>query len=328
MPPPMTATTGRAGGPDGPRPALMRHPPGRREPRRRRRAGGRARARAHDGSAGTAATADQSKDCPMASSSRRVAASHRTPARPARYAVLGGSAQPGRHLVLGGQVGAEHGRVVGRDRARHARGAQRGQRVGGQGRDGAGGHVGGRADVQHHAPPGQVAQQRRVLGGADAVPDPGRAQQVQGGPDQVRPLDLAGVRDGGQAAVPGQREHLGVQLGRNSPSRPGPARRRPAGVGHGLPGGLRHQLGREPAADVGGQPDVHAVPLAGLLGAVAVAGEHLGPARAPADRLGRGRRCPRCRPRRARPPRPRSPPPPAGSRPRCAARRWSATRSR
>jgi hypothetical protein len=51
------------------------------------RAGGRARRprpRAHACSAGTAATADQSKDWPMASISRRVAVSHSAPARPAR----------------------------------------------------------------------------------------------------------------------------------------------------------------------------------------------------------------------------------------------------
>ena len=106
----------------------------------------------------------------------------------------------------------------------------------------------------------------------------------------VGPGRLPGVRDGGHAAVAGQREHLGVGLGRElglEPAQPEPDDAAVA-VGDGVPGGQLGHVHGVAARDVGRQPDLHAVPLAGLLGAVAEAGEDLVPAAPAADGLGRG----------------------------------------
>src|SRR4029077_9790731 len=106
--------------------------------------------------------------------------------------------------------------------------------------------------------------------------------------DRVDPGDLAGVGDGGEAAVAGDREggRVGLRrelrLGAAEPE----AKYAALAVGDRHPGGFLGRLEREAARDVGGQAHLDPVHLARLLGAVAVALEDLLPGGPVGDRAG------------------------------------------
>jgi hypothetical protein len=68
------------------------------------------------------------------------------------------------------------------------------------------------ADLQHDAALGQQCDGGRVLDRAHAVPEPGRAQHLDGRPHAARPAQLTGVRCGEQAGVARQPERLGELL--------------------------------------------------------------------------------------------------------------------
>ena len=70
----------------------------------------------------------------------------------------------------------------------------------------AGGHVGGRADLDRDLVRGQVGEQLRILDRGGAVTDPLGAELADGVPDRLRSGGLAGVRDAVQAGGPGRVE--------------------------------------------------------------------------------------------------------------------------
>jgi hypothetical protein len=75
---------------------------------------------------------------------------------------------------------------------------------------GAGLDVAGDGDLEGDAAGGEVRQEPRVLGAADAVPDALRGE-AQGGPDALRAGCLAGVDGDGEAAVAGEAERRGEE---------------------------------------------------------------------------------------------------------------------
>ena len=185
--------------------------------------------------------------------------------------------RPGR-VVLAGQVGVEHRGVVGRDRAAHAAATSRGS---------------GCSSSEATAPCGRSrAGRRRGRGGGRRAPAPapdprspgsragsGRAEQVERAAHRLRADDLAGVRHRAEPCLPrganGAAERLAFAKRASSPPRPTPTMPRsryggaPTSSWASSSGALR--------VDVGRQPHLDAVQLAGLLGAVAVAAEHLVP---------------------------------------------------
>src|SRR5512135_963916 len=81
-------------------------------------------------------------------------------------------AERGRRLVVARQIRVEHRRVVGRHRAADAGRDEPGQRVLLERAHGARAEVRERADVEHGAAVGELADEHGVLLGADAVAEP------------------------------------------------------------------------------------------------------------------------------------------------------------
>src|SRR5581483_2982726 len=99
-----------------------------------------------------------------------------------------------RRLVVASEIGVEHGRVVGRDRAADARRGETGQRMVGEARHRPGAEVRERADVEDDAAVGELADEPGVLLGADAVTKPVGAERLERPAHRGRTGDLAGVR--------------------------------------------------------------------------------------------------------------------------------------
>ena len=114
----------------------------------------------------------------------RVASSQSAPATPASYALADRRRATRRRLVLPLEVGVEHRRVVGGDRAADAGGRELAQRMLVQRRDGAGPDVRDRADVQHDPALAELLDERRILDRADAVADPVGAERVERAADR------------------------------------------------------------------------------------------------------------------------------------------------
>src|SRR5581483_5953320 len=76
----------------------------------------------------------------------------------------------GGSFVVAGQVGVEHGRVVGRDRAADACGDELWQRMLLEGAHDSGADVGEWTNVEHRSAPRQLGHETGVLDRADAVP--------------------------------------------------------------------------------------------------------------------------------------------------------------
>ena len=151
----------------------------------------------------------------------------------------------------------------------------------------AGAEVRDRADVEHDLPRRQLPDERRVLDGTDPVADPVRVERLERAPHRGRPDDLARVGHRREPFALRVAEDVRVRLRRElrlEPSEPDPGepvRERISDRGSGL-------VLREAAGDVRGERDLDPVQLAGLVGAVAEAGEDLVPGDAAADALRRG----------------------------------------
>ena len=102
-------------------------------------------------------------------------------------------------VVVPGQIGAEHGRVVGRDRAaerRRRRGAAADARRATRPPSCAGSRSGRRRGRSGRS--ASSRDERGILDGADPVPDPLGAERVERAADRRRAGDLAGVRHRGE----------------------------------------------------------------------------------------------------------------------------------
>src|SRR5579864_62487 len=103
-------------------------------------------------------------------------------------------AERGRGLVVAGEVGVEHRRVVGRDRAEDAGGDEAGQRVVVEARDRARAQVRERADVEDGAARGELADEARILLRPDAVTEPVRIEALERAAHRRCAGNLARVR--------------------------------------------------------------------------------------------------------------------------------------
>src|SRR3954464_13690083 len=90
-----------------------------------------------------------------------------------------GDSQGGGYLVVAPEVGVEHRRVVGRDRAERSGGDEARQRVLGERGDRARPQVRQRAHVEHDAAVCDLAQEAGILGRADPVAEPVGAERVE-----------------------------------------------------------------------------------------------------------------------------------------------------
>ena len=109
-----------------------------------------------------------------------------------------GRAEAGQEPVLAEERRPEKAGVVGREGHGDAGPEQPKDRMARE-RVGAGRQVGGEADVQRDARPGEAPDEGRVGGGADAVRDPARLQPAERLGDGVGAPDFAGVNDGREA---------------------------------------------------------------------------------------------------------------------------------
>src|SRR5712692_571236 len=122
------------------------------------------------------------------------------------------------------------------------------------------------------------------------MPDPVSAEYFERAAHRGGSVGLAGVRNRAEAAIPCPRERPFIKLRRVLALRaaePDP-HDAAASVRDGVPDGLIGCLDREAAHDIGGQPDLDAMRLPRLLGAVTVACEDLLVGNAAAGRLRRG----------------------------------------
>src|SRR5919204_1915785 len=106
----------------------------------------------------------------------------------------------GRGGVLLREIGAEHRGIVRRDRAGHACGDQLWERVLLERAHDPCAQVRDRTDVEHRPAARELTDEPRVLGGADAVPDPLRLQDIERPSHRLGAGDLAGVRHTAEAA--------------------------------------------------------------------------------------------------------------------------------
>ena len=149
-----------------------------------------------------------------------------------------------------GQLRPEQQRVVGAERDGGAGREQRRQRHRGQVGVDAERHVGDRADLEGDAGLDDPVEQRRVLGGADAVAEPVARERVEADPDVLGAAQLAAVRGEQQPGPLGDRGRPGrsrrccrgarrwrarsrPRRGRRTGRRGGPACGRRAGAGCG-----------------------------------------------------------------------------------------------
>jgi hypothetical protein len=146
-----------------------------------------------------------------------------------------------RDLVLRVQPRAEQQRVVRPQRDRHAGLEQLPQRHVRRVRCDAERDIGRRADLERDGLRGEPLDQRRVLDGTDAMPDPVGVQHVQAGRDAGRAGQLAAVRDEHQPGPPGDAERAPEFLCRAAPLVVGQAE-----AGDAAPGVLRREPGERP----------------------------------------------------------------------------------
>ena len=146
-----------------------------------------------------------------------------------------------------------------------------------------------RRDVADDAARRDLGQQGGVLDGAHAVPQAIGAQDVEGGPQRVRPGRLSGVRRGPEPALAGDREGPRKQLRRIQRLAAAEADTHDAALAE-PHRPLRHDLTAlrgKIARDVRGEAYLHPVPLTRLIRPGAVALEDLLPGRPPPRRLRR-----------------------------------------
>src|SRR6266404_2476511 len=177
----------------------------------------------------------------------------------------------GRGLVVALEVGVEHRRIVGRDRAAHAGRDEPRQGVVGERADRAGADVRERADVEHDPASGELADEPRILLGADAVTQPVGAERLERAAHGGGACDLARMRDGAEPERLRPAEDVLVRLGRELRLEPAESDADDAAVAvarRPLDRRKRHLL-REAARDVRREADLDAVQLLRLLRAVA-----------------------------------------------------------
>src|SRR6059058_2238743 len=138
-------------------------------------------------------------DLPKAGQRRRVAEGALEPGR-VEVARLEPE-RAGGGVVLG-QVGAEHRRVVGGDRAECARADQLWQRVLGEIADDTRSQIREGTDVEHDPAVDDLLEKPRVLDGANAVAHPLRAERLERAANRLRSGGLPSVRNGCQARCP------------------------------------------------------------------------------------------------------------------------------
>src|SRR5439155_2791138 len=192
-------------------------------------------------------------------------------------------------FVVAGQVGVEHGRVVGRDRALNAGGDETGQRMLGEASAGPSAQVGNRAGTAHRPAPGDLTDEAGIVLGANAMTQAVGAEHVERSAHRGRPDDLPGVRHRAQAFGLRQRERRLVGLWRILGLEPAEADADDAAVAvaRGPTNGGDRLVERVATWNVRCQSHFDAVPLAGLLGPTTDALEHLLPVEAATDAFGR-----------------------------------------
>ncbi len=126
-----------------------------------------------------------------------------------------------------------------------------------------------------------------ILDGADAVPDAVGVQRVEGAADRGRSGALAGVGHRAEAQRARECEGRRERLGRGLEAAEADGQHAPLAVAGAPTDGLLGEAWAVGARDVGREEDLDAEPLAGLLGALAVALEDLVPGDAAHGRLGR-----------------------------------------
>lgn len=144
-----------------------------------------------------------------------------------------GRPEAGQLPILAEKRGPEEAGVVGRQGDGHP-GAQQGEDRVPREREGAGGVVRGKADVERDAGTGEVPDERRVAGGPDAVGDSPGFQPAEGVGDRIAAPHLAGVDDRGQsepAQAPVDRGEIACGEGQLVP-----AEAEADGPGPGMPG--------------------------------------------------------------------------------------------
>ena len=153
----------------------------------------------------------------------------------------------------------------------------------------SGAQVRDRADVEHHAPIGDLSDEAVVFDRAHSVPDAVRPERLERAAHRGRPRSFARVRHRREPELAREVKCRLVRLRRIvglEPAEPDPEHAAVAVLGCVAHGRLRI-LERVAADDVGRQPHLHAVQLPRLLRAVAVAGEDLVPVDTAPDTLGR-----------------------------------------
>src|SRR5207248_6351625 len=133
---------------------------------------------------------------------------------PGRVEVLRLEPELDRGRAVPREVGAEHRRVVGRDRADRPRGDELRERMLRQRADGPRAQVRQGTDVEDDAPVGDLAEQARILGGTDPVAKPDRAELLERSSHRRRPGDLARMWHRGQAELAREVEGRLVRLRR------------------------------------------------------------------------------------------------------------------
>src|SRR4051812_6349058 len=168
-------------------------------------------------------------------------------------------AEGARRVVVLRQVGAEHGGVVGGDRARHAGGYEARQGMLVERCNGSSAHVRDRADVEDDATVRELGDERGIVDGANPVPDPVGTERVERTAHRRGACDLARVRNRGQPLLAGDRERRLVRLGRELRLEPAEADADDAAIA--IPRCVADDrvrfLDRETADDVRCQADLH-----------------------------------------------------------------------
>src|SRR5439155_21000241 len=147
-----------------------------------------------------------------------------------------------------------------------------------------------RTDVEYDPAVNDLLQEPRVLDGADAVAHPLRAERLERAANRLRACGLPGVRNGCQARCPrlredppvGLRRKLGLEAAETDPEHA------PVAVLPRVAHGRLRFVEAETPGDVGSQPHLDSVQLAGFVRSVAVAAVDLVPVDTPAGTLGRG----------------------------------------
>ena len=175
------------------------------------------------------------------------------------------------------EVGVEHRRVVGGDGAADAGRHESRERVLLERGDHARAEVGDRADVEHGAAAGQLADETRILLSPDAVTDAMRAERIERASHRVGTGGLSRVRDRREPTFAGDGERALVELRRvlGLEAAEPEADDAAVAVGDRVAGSRLCFVVGVAARDVRRQAYLDAVQLPRLLGAVAIAGEHL-----------------------------------------------------